>query len=74
MGARRRWYFPVSTPWPSGDHTICEIPSSLLRGMTARSGRRQSSEYCGWLDTNRSTPGSACAASIWPADHSLKPR
>ena len=50
-------YLPDSTPCASGDQTICEIPFAAQRGMTASSGLRQSSEYCGWLDTKRSAAG-----------------
>ncbi len=60
-------------PCASGDHTICEMPFFALIGMTFSSGRRQSSEYCGWLETNFSTPVIASAASICAGDHSLKP-
>ena len=67
-------YFPVRTPWPSGDHTICEMPSSREAGMTSRSGPRQSIEYCGWLETKCSTPCIACASRIFSSGHSLKPR
>ena len=49
----------MSTPWASGDQTICEIPSRSHRGMTCASGGRTSIEYWGWLETQRSTPGSA---------------
>ena len=64
---------PVSTPWPSGDHTIWEMPSRSHSGITCASGVRHSIEYCGWLETQRSTPGSASDASIRSAGHSLKP-
>ena len=37
---------------------------SRQSGMTFSSGLRHSSEYCGWLETKRSTPGIAKAASI----------
>ena len=40
-------YFPLSTPWPSGDHTICEMPLSAQSGITSSSGSRHSREYCG---------------------------
>ena len=33
-------------------------------GITFASGRRHSREYCGWLETKCSTPGSAKAAAI----------
>src|ERR1700716_3313486 len=66
-------YLPDSTPCASGDQTICEIPFVAQRGMTASSGLRQSSEYCGWLDTKRSDPATANALSICCGDHSLKP-
>ena len=57
-------YFPVNAPWPSGDQTICEIPFSRQTSKTSRSGARHRSEYCGWLDTNFSTPGSASELRI----------
>src|SRR5665213_1049552 len=66
-------YLPESTPWASGDQTICETPLAAQSGMTFSSGRRHSREYCGWLETKRSTPGVAKAASIWAGDHSEKP-
>ena len=66
-------YFPDSTPCASGDQTICETPLAAQRGMTSRSGLRQSMEYCGWLDTKRSAPASANARSICSGDHSLNP-
>src|SRR4051794_3028051 len=66
-------YFPVKTPCASGDQTICEMPLAFEAGMTSRSGPRQSIEYCGWLETNFSTPGSCAASSILSAGHSLKP-
>ena len=66
-------YLPVSTPWASGDHTICEIPCCSHSGMTSASGARQSAEYCGWLETNFATPGSARASAIRSTGHSLKP-
>ena len=31
-------YLPVSTPWASGDQTICETPERAQSGITARSG------------------------------------
>ena len=66
-------YLPVRTPCASGDQTIWETPLAAQIGMTFFSGRRQSREYCGWLETNRSTPGMAKAASICSGDHSEKP-
>src|SRR3979411_1091260 len=51
-GAEPGRYLPVSTPCPSGDHTIWPMPLAAHRGMTACSGRRQSMEYWGWLETN----------------------
>ncbi len=66
-------YLPVSTPCASGDQTICETPLAADSGMTFCSGRRCSREYCGWLETKRSTPGIAKAAAICSGDHSLKP-
>src|ERR1041385_3263061 len=62
------WYLPESTPCASGDQTICEMPFFAQSGITFASGRRQSSEYCGWLDTKRSTPGMAIASSIFCGD------
>jgi hypothetical protein len=61
-------------PWPSGDQTICEMPSSRDAGMTSRSGPRQIMEYCGWLETKCSTPSIAWASRIFSSGHSLKPR
>jgi hypothetical protein len=49
-------YLPVSTPWASGDQTICEMPFAAQSGITSSSGSRHSSEYCGWLETNFATP------------------
>ena len=49
-------YLPVRTPWASGDQTIWPMPSTLDVGITSASGTRQSSEYCGWLETIRSRP------------------
>ena len=67
-------YLPVSTPCASGDQTICEMPFAAQSGITSRSGPRQSIEYCGWLETNFSTPGRSSASWIFSAGHSLKPR
>ena len=33
-GGRSGSYLPDSTPWPSGDHTICEIRSRSHSGIT----------------------------------------
>ena len=67
-------YLPVSTPCASGDQTICEIPFAAQSGITSRSGSRQSSEYCGWLETNFSTPGEVeRGLRSGAAVHSLKP-
>ena len=66
-------YLPDRIPCASGDQTICEIPFAVLRGMIFCSGCRQSSEYCGWLDTNRTTFGTAKERSIYSEDHSLNP-
>src|SRR5262249_24709995 len=65
-------YLPLSTPCPSGDHTIWEMPLAAHSGITSLSGLRHSSEYCGWLETKRSLPATAKAPSIWCDDHSLK--
>ncbi len=67
-------YLPVSTPWASGDQTIWEIPCSSQSRISSSSGLRQSSEYCGWLETNFSTPGISSASRILSVGHSLKPR
>ena len=67
-------YLPVRTPCASGDQTICEMPFAAQSGMTSSSVPRRSSEYCGWLDTNFSTPGRSSAAWICSGVHSLKPR
>ena len=66
-------YLPDSTPWASGDHTICDIPRLAQNGITSFSGARHSSEYCGWLETKASLPATANAPSICRVDHSLKP-
>src|SRR5271155_541619 len=66
-------YLPVSTPCPNGDQTICEMPDSAHSGMTAFSGSRCNNEYCGWLEMNFSTPGSAKAALILSTGHSENP-
>src|SRR5437764_299092 len=65
-------YLPLSTPWPSGDQTICEIALAAHSGITSSSGSRQSSEYCGWLETNLVTPVRSSAALIRSAGHSEK--
>ena len=67
-------YLPVSTPWASGDQTICEIPFAALSGKTSASGACQSIEYCGCEETKRSGPAISSAASICSGVHSLKPR
>ena len=67
-------YLPVKRPWASGDHTICEIPLAAHSGKSSASGARQSIEYCGWEDTNRSGPAMSIAAWICSGVHSLKPR
>ncbi len=54
-------YLPLSTPWATGDQTICETPSSSLAGTTSASMTRQSIEYCGWLETSW-TPRSSASA------------
>src|ERR1700722_16771162 len=66
-------YLPDSTPCASGDQTICEMSFSWQKGMTSFSGLRQSSEYCGWLETNGTVPGTASARLTCSVDHSLKP-
>ena len=66
-------YFPVRTPWASGDHTMLPMPSSSHSGNTCFSGARYSIEYWGWLETMPSTPGRSRAAWIWGAFHSLMP-
>jgi hypothetical protein len=71
-GGRPGSYFPVSTPWASGLHTIWPMPSRAHSGKTSASGPRSSIEYCGWLETKRA-PGSASAARIWAGVHSEKP-
>ena len=64
---------PVSTPCAIGDHTIWLMPSRSHAGTTWDSITRHSIEYCGWLETQRSTPGSASDSAIFSAGHSLKP-
>ncbi len=73
-GASPGLYLPVSTPWASGDQTICEIPLAALSGKTSTSGACQSIEYCGCEETKRSGPAISSAASICSVVHSLKPR
>ena len=68
-------YFPVSAPWPIGDHTICPMPSSSQAGTTSASMTRHSMLYCGWFETSGtcSSRASACAARISSARHSETP-
>ncbi len=75
-GASPGRYFPVSTPWASGDQTIWLMPSSSHVGTTSASMTRHNSEYCGWLDTSGTLSSSASAAAerIWSAVHSDTPR
>ena len=40
-------YFPVRTPWASGDQTICEMPFASQSGTTSASIWRRRIEYCG---------------------------
>ena len=72
-GGRPGRYLPVSTPWPSGEKTIWEMPFAVHRGITLASGRRHSIEYIGWLEAHRSTPGRSRDAWIWLGLHSLNP-
>ena len=54
-----------------------QIDDSLARlqtSSTSSSIPRQIIEYCGWLETNFSTPASETASSILSAGHSLNPR
>jgi len=57
---------PVSSPWPSGDQTICEMPWTAQSGKISASGACQSIEYCGWEETNRSGRPMSMPADIWP--------
>src|SRR5579884_4235210 len=66
-------YFPLSTPCASGDQTIWLMRLASHVGNTSGSGLRQSIEYCGWLETNFSEPGTFNPAWICGAVHSLKP-
>jgi hypothetical protein len=66
-------YFPVSTPCARGDQTIWEMPFLAQKGMIPSSGRRHSSEYCGWLETKRSVFSMANVLAICRVDHSLNP-
>ena len=66
-------YLPVSTPWASGDQTICEIPCSAQTGNTSASGARQIMLYWGWEETNFAAPGTSSAARICSGVHSLNP-
>ena len=56
-------YLPLSTPWASGDQTICEIPCSAQSGKTSASGARQIMLYCGWDETNFAAPGTSSAGA-----------
>ena len=67
-------YLPVSTPWASGDQTIWEMPLAPHSPNSSASGARQSIEYWGWEETNRSGPAWSIAAWSCSAVHSLKPR
>jgi hypothetical protein len=40
-------YLPVSSPWPSGDQTIWEMPLAAHSGKISASGACHSMEYCG---------------------------
>ena len=64
---------PVSTPWASGDQTICEMPCSSQKGISSASGARQIMLYCGWEETNFFASGTSSEASICSTVHSLKP-
>ncbi len=66
-------YLPVSTPWASGDQTICEIPFSAQRGKTSASGARQIMLYWGWEETNFFAPSTSSPARICSGVHSEKP-
>ena len=61
-GVSPRRYLPVSTPWASGDQTICEIPLASHSGNTSASGACHSIEYCGCEETNRS--GRRCRSPL----------
>src|ERR1700761_1863593 len=67
-------YLPDNTPCAKGDQTICEMPCARHSGMTFFSGARHNIEYCGWLDTKRSTRGMEIASSMFCGDHSLNPK
>ena len=51
-------YLPVSTPWPSGDQTICEMPLAAQSGITSSSGLapEQASIAAGWRRSARRPP------------------
>ena len=66
-------YFPLSTPCASGDQTTCEIPALADKASKPFSGSRCNREYCGWLETKRTTFLSCSAASIRSSGHSEKP-
>ena len=66
-------YLPVSTPWASGDQTICEIPCCSQKGISSASGARQIMLYWGWEETNFFAFGTPRPASICSIVHSLKP-
>ena len=63
----------MSTPWASGDQTICEIPCSLQNGISSASGARQIMLYCGCEETHFRAPGTSIPAWICSTVHSLKP-
>ena len=73
-GASPSRYLPVSSPWASGDQTICEMPLAAQSGNSSASGACHSIEYCGCEETNRSGPPMSIAAWICSVVHSLKPR
>ena len=63
-GSSPGWYLPVSTPWASGDQTICEIPFAAQSGNTSASGARQIALYCGCEETSFAAPATSSAAPI----------
>ena len=59
-------YLPVSTPWASGDDTICVMPFASDTGITSASGLRDSAEYCGVEETNLATPAASAPPRSCP--------
>ena len=56
-GAWPGWYLPVSTPWASGDHTICEIPFPFAQRDQLLLRAPPEHRVLGLAGDERSTPG-----------------